>query len=289
MNQGNSPTYGDYWSTGDVIGVGLDFATHTVWYTRNGRDMGVAFNNIPNDWLHPAISLSRRQNVVVNFGKTAFSYPKTGYYPLHLKLTESQVEQLTKIFEKYKTVGVNLSESGETKDAIKGQGTLKLAQDLGQTDENDPLLLLLAWKLSAGTVWEFSREEFVTAFSLYECYTMDHIKSKVAAWRKEYTQPNDFKNFYNFVFEYLKEDRVILLLDEAVMAWTTLGMHTRWPLFEKWINFLKTGDKKSISRDTWQQLLGFIEQYPKDLSGYDPLGSWPVVIDEFVEKIQSGK
>jgi hypothetical protein len=46
---------------GDVIGSVLDVESKTISFYRNGKDMGVAFNNVNiGDGLYPAASLSRR-------------------------------------------------------------------------------------------------------------------------------------------------------------------------------------------------------------------------------------
>jgi len=83
------------------------------------------------------------------------------------------------------------------------------------------------------------------------------------------------------VFDYLKEDKKILAIEEATTVWDMLGMHERWPMFSRWLEYLK--DKKSVSRDTWRLFLTFTEQYPKDLTAYDADGCWPSMIDEFVD------
>ncbi|KAI9208796.1 Cullin binding-domain-containing protein [Polychytrium aggregatum] len=44
---------------------------------------------------------------------------------------------------------------------------------------------------------------------------------------------------------------------------------------------------KSISRDTWRLFLDFALTSKDDLSGYDMSAAWPVLIDEFVEYLQS--
>jgi hypothetical protein len=59
--------------------------------------------------------------------------------------------------------GISLSESGDT-GCIKGQGILDLAKDLGQVDDADPILLILAWKLRCESTWEITHSEFVDGF-----------------------------------------------------------------------------------------------------------------------------
>lgn len=43
-------------------------------------------------------------------------------------------------------------------------GLNQLQKDLEATDEEDPVLLIIAWKLRAGTVWEISKDEWINGF-----------------------------------------------------------------------------------------------------------------------------
>jgi len=118
-------------------------------------------------------------------------------------------------------------------------------------------------------------------------------KKKCQSWRDELKNQAKFKQFYNFVFDYLKEEKKILsknakhfklnllvqpAMEEATTVWEMLGVSDKWPLYRHWAEFVK--DKKSISRDTWRLFLNFIEQYPKDVSTYDADSCWPSVLDE---------
>lgn len=71
--------HGDYSRFGrklkenDIIGV--LFADRCLRYTLNGRDLGIAFENVESRWgLFPALSLSPQQQVFVNFGQEPFSF-----------------------------------------------------------------------------------------------------------------------------------------------------------------------------------------------------------------------
>ena len=110
------------------------------------------------------------------------------------------------------------------------------------------------------------------------------MKKKTKEWREELKNAAKFKQFYNYVFDYLKEEKKILVMEEALTVWDMLGFNERWPLFGRWVQYLS--DKKSVSRDTWRLFLSFTEQYPKDLSSYDSDSCWPSMIDEFVDKIK---
>jgi hypothetical protein len=291
----NNTRYGEYWNNGDIIGCVLDLEAKQMSFYRNGKDLGVAFSSLSvGDGYYPAASLQYGQKIQFNFGKEPFKYPLSEVFPdihpLHLNLTKEQQKQLEHIFEKYKNVGITMSESGETDDIIKGQGLLQYGQDLGITDEKDAGLLIVAWKLNARDkkVWEFSREAFVGGWALESCYSVDQMKKKLKGWRDELKQEAKFKSFYNFVFDYLREDKTVLTMEECITVWDMLGFNeSRWPMMPKWLEF--ASQRKSLTRDTWRLFYSFTHQYPKDLSNFNADDCWPTLIDEFVELIQKGQ
>ncbi|KAG5923011.1 hypothetical protein E4U42_005077 [Claviceps africana] len=67
--------YGPEFSTGDVIGCGVNFLDHTAFFTRNGVYIGTASHDVTRSKLYPAISLKKpRERVTVNFGQTPFIF-----------------------------------------------------------------------------------------------------------------------------------------------------------------------------------------------------------------------
>ncbi|KAL6069553.1 Ryanodine receptor 44F [Balamuthia mandrillaris] len=281
-----STYYGQYWYTGDVIGCAVDFDEKKMSFYKNGSNLGVAFDNFnAGEGLFPAMTLSQSQKVVVNFGSTNFTYPLEGHKGLHCFLSEQDMQNLGTLFNKYKGVGISLSESGETGDVMKGQGMMQYAADLGITEDTDPGLLILAFKLGAEEQWEFSREEFVGGWTGYSAASLDKMKSKLAEWRSELQNTEEFKKFYYWLFDYLKEEKkTILLLEEATTIWDILDMKSKWPKFwDQWTKFLNEKSTKSISKDTWRQFYDFTLTHPTSLEGYDEMGSWPILIDEFHE------
>ena len=43
----NKNPYGEIWTIGDVIGCYIDFNKREISFSRNGKDLGVAFKEIP--------------------------------------------------------------------------------------------------------------------------------------------------------------------------------------------------------------------------------------------------
>ncbi|KAG5953836.1 hypothetical protein E4U53_001909 [Claviceps sorghi] len=67
--------YGPEFNTGDVIGCGVNFLDYTVFFTRNGVNLGTAYNDVTRNWIYPAISLKKpRERVTVNFGQSPFVF-----------------------------------------------------------------------------------------------------------------------------------------------------------------------------------------------------------------------
>jgi hypothetical protein len=278
-------TYGESWSTGDVIGCALDLSAGSMSFYRNGTDLGVAFTGLAKVALAPAVSLARNQRALFNFGASKFVNNLPGYQPIHSFLTEQQRAELEKMFYKYQAIGRALNASTDPDGPIKPQGTLQLGEDLGITDVTDPRLLVIAFSLGSKVQWEFTPDEFIGGLAKHNVYNLQTLDARSKKWTEDLFRkppPADFRQFYNFTFDYLKEDKKILLTEEALMVWKML-FTGRWPLLEKWLAFVTSSNMKSVSRDTWQQLYEFMEQNAKDVSSYDPYSSWPVAIDEFVE------
>jgi len=217
---------------------------------------------------------------------------KKGYIPLHSALNENQLKELAKIFNKYKGLGIDLKTSGQdVGDAIQGNGSLSFQTDLGITQDDDPGLMIIAWKLGCCETWIFSRDEWMEGWTLAGCHTVEQMIQKLMEWNKELTRDNElYKLFYGFVFNYLRGEKKVLTIDESLLVWEMLLKPKKWQLYEKWLEFLRVGkEHKVINKDEWQQLIEFVASHPKDVTNYDEMAAWPLVFDEFVDYMKGGK
>ncbi|CAI2191043.1 5386_t:CDS:2, partial [Funneliformis geosporum] len=72
-SRGGKP-YGPKFMTGDTIGCCLNFRNYTVFYTRNGVNLGIIFRNLKNA-LYPCVGIwSPGGTVGANFGYKKFKY-----------------------------------------------------------------------------------------------------------------------------------------------------------------------------------------------------------------------
>ncbi|CAI2171850.1 8375_t:CDS:2 [Funneliformis geosporum] len=66
--------YGPLFTTGDTIGVGINFLNRTIFFTKNGIHLGKCLLK-KCDNLYPMIGMeSIRESVEINFGQKQFSF-----------------------------------------------------------------------------------------------------------------------------------------------------------------------------------------------------------------------
>lgn len=46
-SSGNGQPYGPTFTTGDIIGCGVNLVDNTCFYTKNGHHLGIAFRDLP--------------------------------------------------------------------------------------------------------------------------------------------------------------------------------------------------------------------------------------------------
>ena len=88
---GVGKTYGPTFTTGNIIGCGINFLDQTVFYTKDGNMVGTAFTNVRNH-LYPTVGLRTQGEVVeANFGQSAFLFDIDGY----VKVSDRIINVLT--------------------------------------------------------------------------------------------------------------------------------------------------------------------------------------------------
>uniref|UniRef100_A0A336LYB1 CSON004347 protein n=1 Tax=Culicoides sonorensis TaxID=179676 RepID=A0A336LYB1_CULSO len=76
-SSGNGQPYGPTFTTGDIIGCGVNLVENTCFYTKNGHHLGIAFRDLPvrKTKLYPTVGLQTPGEIVdANFGQEPFKF-----------------------------------------------------------------------------------------------------------------------------------------------------------------------------------------------------------------------
>lgn len=171
-------------------------------------------------------------------------------------------------------------------DVILADGIERLCDDL-QLSPDEFKVLVLAWKLNAEQMCQFTRQEFVTGLKSMKVDSIRGIQARLPEIVQELTVNSDlFKDLYRFTFRFgldVVSGQRILPADMAIVLWRLVFTIREPPLLSRWLKFLECHDVRGIPRDTWNMFLNFAESIGDDLGAYDDAEAWPSLFDDFVE------
>jgi len=190
--------------------------------------------------------------------------------------------KLSKVFDKY------AGTTEKTKDIMEDEKLAEFLNAIG-VDPSGGGSLCVAYRLKCKTMGLIKRQEFLDGWKNYGADSIDTMKTSAKDIVKTLENKSDFKDFYRWLFDFVKEegDRKTIDASVAVDMWN-LVMTSHFPLLPKWIKFLESQNQKTVSQDLWTMAFEFARDVKPDLSNYDPDGAWPAVVDEFVEFVKEG-
>ncbi|XP_061708772.1 DCN1-like protein 1 isoform X2 [Cydia pomonella] len=150
-------------------------------------------------------------------------------------------KKLELLFNKYKDQQEN--------DKITVDGVMKFLEDLNLSPESI-LVLIIAWKCKAAVQCEFSKDEFLTGLMELGADSIDKLKTKLGTLETEIKDPNKFKDFYQFTFNYAKNPgQKGLELDMAIAYWNIV-LRGRFKFLDAWCKFLTFAIR--IEKKAWK-------------------------------------
>ena len=190
---------------------------------------------------------------------------------------ETSESKLNALFDQYKD---------PYEDVILADGIERLCNDL-QLSPDEFKVLVLAWKLNAEQMCQFTRQEFVTGLKTMKVDSIRAIQARLPETVQELTvNSNLFKDLYRFTFRFgldVNSGQRILPADMAIVLWKLVFTIREPPLLSRWLKFLECHHVRGIPRDTWNMFLNFAESIGDDLGAYDDTEAWPSLFDDFVE------
>ena len=89
-NNNSASSYGDSYSSGDVVGVALDLDEGTLTFYKNGISQGVAFSSLSGSYYF-GLSIAGGYEATANFGQKPFKFPPPdGFQPLNTANTRPE-------------------------------------------------------------------------------------------------------------------------------------------------------------------------------------------------------
>jgi len=94
-SSGTGQAYGPTFTTGDVIGCGINLIDGSCFYTKNGHHLGVAFQDLPGG-LYPTVGLQTPGEVIdANFGQEPFMFDIEGEMKELRRKTQAVIADFT--------------------------------------------------------------------------------------------------------------------------------------------------------------------------------------------------
>lgn len=117
------------------------------------------------------------------------------------------------------------------------------------------------------------------------------LRKKLPALRANLSQTDYLTELWEWCFEFTKEDEVKKGIQQEdalpIMDMLLRDKFTLWASFRK---FLLKDEKKAkakrITKDEWKMTLNFLVQTAGDIEKFDPMGAWPLLIDDWVEWVE---
>jgi hypothetical protein len=296
------------WCLGDVLSLLIDVDAAHVYCWRHSRGATSAAR-LPRlvtsdarllhlDGVESGVrvfgAVSDGWSVEFNFGAAPFVFrPPPAARTLHSRLADAQVGEAHALFDQL--AGSSADEALIADDRVASLQSALAAQSADAKSAEDALLLTLAWRCHASTLWTFTRDEFVLMCMRCGVSSLAALAALLAADARQLLPDllsDDAVELYNFCFDYLRDEARVLLLDDATAAWALVLQPKRWALYDDWLRFVAQAGHKAVARDPWQQVLPFAARFAtrESLASYDADNSaFNVLFDEFVEFMVSAQ
>lgn len=179
-------------------------------------------------------------------------------------------------------------EEGDGKDAIFGEGILRLFDSLKIDPSSDLVSLAFAQQCKAKEMGIFRRQEFLRGLAVLGVDSLDGLRRKIPELRLQLTVLKQRQEIYAYAFELaLEPNSKVLDMGDACRLWDLF--FPECPHLEDWGGWVIETKQRPCSRDLWDMFWLFATEVPADLSTYDDSSDWPVQLDEFVEYLRAKK
>jgi len=171
---------------------------------------------------------------------------------------------------------------------IEENGYEKMGKTLKIDIYTDIFITYFAYKCGSKQLDYITEQEYITGMKAFKCNTLNDVQSKILKIRGKLLEihSNDFRNFYNFLFDLnvsgseIERKKKSIIFDVVEVYFKSLFCE-QFPIVNEFLTFLKE-KKCGLKWDEWRMFLDFVQKqgtsFPKD---YSPAEYFPLIIDEF--------
>jgi len=184
-------------------------------------------------------------------------------------------KKIEQIFEKY----------ADEDNVMDFEGVEQFFNDI-EVELDDVLTIIFSYYCKAATMCYYTRDEFVEGFKALKVDSIEKLKNRLPSLREDLNDTNKFQDIYEFTYFWSREtpDKRCIDLETAICQLELILNDDKYPFSAPFRTFLtEQTSYKAMNKDQWRLLFEFCDTINEDLSNYDDNGSWPVMLDEFVE------
>lgn len=200
----------------------------------------------------------------------------------------TSTKKVQEIFDKYRD---------EDEEDLTIEGTMAFCEAISLPLE-DAGVLALSYVLKSPQMGVFTKHGWTEGWKSLGCDSLQSMQATAGENGKLSerlrSEPAFFKSVYLFAFEFTKSaGQRSIPLENALALWEILlplagstvedGQGWKPEHNEWWSEFLTAKKVKGISKDAWSMFLDFVRTIDSRFETYDEAGSWPSLIDDFVE------
>jgi hypothetical protein len=170
---------------------------------------------------------------------------------------------------------------------IAMEGIGKLCELIGIDSQESPALMLL-WRLGAvSKAGHITKDEFIKGMAKIRRTNLDGLKSYKSFLDSGFLDVDEFREFFRFTHIFSREGTKKSLEKELVRELLPIVIDSnRAPHLDSFLKFLEAPESAEfthISIDAWDSFYVFNKNVHPSLVDYDTEGSWPTILDCFVD------
>lgn len=175
------------------------------------------------------------------------------------------------------------------KDEIGPSGVERLCIQLDLPPDSLEILIF-AWRLGTKRMGYFTKEEWNTGNNHFKFESPKKLSQELIHFCQTlHLESQNSKMIHRYGFEFCREGTNKILDKDTAVVMLNCLFNKRWKLFDIFVEYFTNSQYRGMNKDQWDNVYEFARTFGdfEDTTLYDPYGAWPVMIDDYVQFINS--